>query len=108
MPTRSVGPNDQVVATITFDGVGDVGAFDGDTRNVTGFSVTNNTDPPVAVFVRVEEELNKQRVFEATILPGQTLEDTNIPNPKRPQQVWRTGQPFSFWDGLNVYWKVPA
>jgi hypothetical protein len=106
MPTRNIAPNDRIVATLTFNGTGDVGAFNGDTRDITGYSLTNNNTYPV--FIQVEEELNKQRVFTATIQPGQTLSDNNIPPGQRPQMVWRVGIPMSRWDGLNIYWREPA
>jgi hypothetical protein len=78
MPTRSVSNDPEIVATLTFDGVGDTGTSQGETRNITAWSVTNNKTVPV--FVHVEEELNKQRTFETTILPGQTRSG-NIPGP---------------------------
>ena len=106
MPTRQVGPNNDVIATLTFDGVGDVGASDGDTRNVTAYEVINNGTVPV--YVKVEEELNKARTFEATIQPDGVPVGGNIPPGQRPQIVWRIGQPMNFWDGLNIMWMVPA
>ena len=53
------------------------------------------------VHVKVEEELNKARVFQVTLTPGQTLADNNIPPGQRPEIVWRF-RPNGFWDGLNV------
>jgi len=102
---------DDIIAVLFFDGVGDVGAFIGDTRNITGYTVTNNAihnGVAVPIRIRVEEELNKQRTFTVVVQPGQTIEDLNITPPSaRPVQVWAKAGPF-FWDGINVYIQVPA
>lgn len=111
MPTRSVAPRDDIIATLTFSGVGDTGAFVGDERSVTGFSVTNNAvhnGRPVVVSVRVEEEFDKQRVFTATIQPGQTIANSNLPVGQRPRQTWAQIGSIAMWDGLNIYWRIPA
>jgi len=111
MPQRSMSSRDDIIAILFFDGVGDVGAFVGDTRNITGYTLTNNAvhnGQPVAIRVKVEEELNKQRTFTVFVQPGQTIEDLNITPPAaRPVQRWAKAGPF-FWDGINVNIQVPA
>ena len=105
MPTLNMSPQTGVVATLTFDGVSETGAVAGETRNVTGFSITNNLATPI--FVHVEMETNKTRTFETTIAAGQTLSNSNIPAGQRPVIVWQTS-PRPFWNNLNVQWRIPA
>lgn len=112
MPTRSVSDRSDIIATITFDGVGDTGTVEGETRSVTGFSVTNNATHngvAVPIFIKVEMETNKARTVEATVGVGQTVSNNNIPAGQRPTITWKTTGPMSpRWDGLNVYFRVPA
>lgn len=111
MPQRSMSSRDDIIAILFFDGVGDVGTVIGETRNITGYTVTNNAihnGQPVPIRIRVEEELNKARTWEIVVQPGQTIEDLNITPPNaRPVQRWAKAGPF-FWDGINVYINVPA
>lgn len=106
MPTRSVSNDANVIAILTFDGVGEQGTVEGETRNITAYSITNNYSD-ITVYMRAEEELNKQRTFELTIPPGQTVSG-NIPGGQRPVQRWTFERPFPRWDGINVQWKIPA
>jgi len=101
MATRSIGPNRSVVATLDFSGLTMRGLLSGETRIVTGVTVTNNSRVPVGVEIEAEDT---KEFFADTISPGETK--TVVIKPL--VQKWNPDRMSGMWDGLNIRWIVPA
>ena len=97
--SRPTAPHERLRSAQYYDGDLDRGQSQGQTRVITGLSVTNHG--AVAVNVSVEEEADHDNNFSATVQPGQTLAVTVLPI----VQTWNTTGIEGFagrWAGLNI------
>jgi hypothetical protein len=99
MPQTDISPHARIQAILLFDGVGNAGAVNGETRTITGLQVNNTAERRVDL--KIEEESTK-RSFGGSIRGGQTLNVEAVPN---YTITWNAAR--GFWDGLNIHWVMP-